>query len=358
MDVQHLVYEPRRGGVSQHVISLVRGLPEVRHSVLMNEGLPGVAAELIALGCVVDVVPIASRFTPRAALDALPQRIRARGADVLHLHNVHTGLFGSVAARLGGARRVVFTPQTLDLRRRWLRPPFLALLRRFARGHGAWIAVNQAQAAHMRTLHPRPERVHWIPNAAPPPPPPQDPRAARLALGLDPDAFVIAYVGRLAAEKDPLTLAAAARALPSGCQVAFAGDGPLSDELAAATADLPHVRRLGFVSPPDPVFAAADAVCLPSRYEGLPYAVLEACAHGRPVVAARIDGTADLVLEGETGLGFPPGDAPALARALTRLIEDPSRARALGANARARVETEFSEARSGERLLAVYRGLD
>lgn len=355
MHVQHLLYEPRRAGISQHVLSLVRGLPNLRHSVLLSAGLGGVADELRALGCAVEEVAIGSRFVPRAAVGELPRRIRAAGADVVHLHNVHTGTFGSVAARLGGARRVVFTPQTLDLRRRWLRPAFLAALRRLAPQHAAWIAVNRAQADEMRGLHPQPERVHWIPNAAPPAPAHVDRAAARARLGLPPDAFVFACVGRLVPQKDPLTLAAAARSLPADVQLVFAGEGPLSNAVAVETAGLKSVRQLGFVSPVDDVYAAADAVVLPSRWEGLPYAALEAFSHARPVIAARIDGTVDLVRHGITGLTFPPGDVRALGDALRELAGDPQRARALGEAARTLVETEFSEAEAGRRLDAVYQ---
>ncbi|MCA8921233.1 MAG: glycosyltransferase family 4 protein, partial [Planctomycetes bacterium] len=176
-------------------------------------------------------------------------------------------------------------------------------------------------------------------------------------LGLDPDAFLVACVGRLVPQKDPLTLAAAARRLPAGTQVAFAGEGPLRAELEAEVAGLPSVRLLGFVSPASTVYAAADVVCLPSRWEGLPYAALEAFSQGRPVVAARIDGTVDLVRHGETGLSFAPGDEQGLAVALSELAAEPARARALGAAAQALVETEFSEAEAGRRLGAVYRAI-
>jgi glycosyltransferase involved in cell wall biosynthesis len=75
---------------------------------------------------------------------------------------------------------------------------------------------------------------------------------------------------------------------------------------------------------------------------------------GRPVVATAVGGTAEAVLDGDTGLLVPPGDADALAAALCRLRDDPSLRLALGAAGRLRVESAFSVAAMAERTLAVY----
>ena len=357
MHVQHLVYEPRRGGVSQHVISVVRSLPEVRHSVLLAAGLPGVSAELIAAGADVTTVPIRSRVLPRAAWRALPQQIATARADLVHLHNFHTGLFGSLAAGLGGARRVVFTPQTLSMRKRVLRPAFLALLRQAARRHDAWVAVNRAQQREFQAVHPDPARVHWCPNAAPPTPPLPDRETSRRRLGLPRDGLVVAYVGRLSAEKDPLAFARAARELTQATFV-LAGDGPLRAEVEHEVAASPHVRLLGFVDPVTTVYAAADVLCLPSRWEGLPYALLEGLSHGLPAVASQIDGTRDLIDDGQVGgVTFPPGDVAALTAALARLLSDAELRASLGASGRARIDAEFSEAAAGARLRRIYASL-
>jgi glycosyltransferase involved in cell wall biosynthesis len=353
LHVQHLLYEPRRGGVSQHVISTVRSLPEVRHSVLLAEGLPGVSAELIAAGAEVTPVPIRSRVLPRSAWDHLPRLIRRADADLLHLHNFHTGLFGSLAARLGGARRVVFTPQTLEMRKRALRPLFLTLLKQAARRHDAWIAVNRLQRESFQRLHPRPERVHWVPNAAPPLGPQPERTAARRALGLDDDALLVVYVGRLAAEKDPLTFVRAAARLPQ-LRFVLAGAGPLGERVAQETAGLDHVRSLGFVTDVERVWAAADIHCLPSRWEGQSYALLESLSRGTPAVATRIEGNLDLVRPGETGLLFEPADVEGLVRQLRALADDSDLRRRLGSAARALVEAEFSEPRVGQQLHRVY----
>jgi glycosyltransferase involved in cell wall biosynthesis len=102
------------------------------------------------------------------------------------------------------------------------------------------------------------------------------------------------------------------------------------------------------------LLAGCDVFCLPSLAEGLPLVVLEAMLQARPVVATPVGGTAELVVDGETGVLVPPGDAGALAHALSDLLADPARARRMGDAGRARVLAEFSEAAMSKRVLGLY----
>jgi glycosyltransferase involved in cell wall biosynthesis len=82
--------------------------------------------------------------------------------------------------------------------------------------------------------------------------------------------------------------------------------------------------------------------------------VLEAMAHGRPVVATPVGGTPELLVDGETGLLVPPRDPQALAAALRRVLEDPELAARLGRAGRERVEREFTLEAMNARMLAIY----
>ncbi|MBV9773873.1 MAG: glycosyltransferase, partial [Gemmatimonadetes bacterium] len=101
--------------------------------------------------------------------------------------------------------------------------------------------------------------------------------------------------------------------------------------------------------------AAADAWTLPSRREGFAVAPLEAMACGLPVVAADVAGVGDVLEDGEAsgGVVVPRENPAALAVALGRLLDDPARARAMGARARERVERAFSPRAVGARLRRV-----
>jgi glycosyltransferase involved in cell wall biosynthesis len=151
---------------------------------------------------------------------------------------------------------------------------------------------------------------------------PQDRREARRALGLPEHDRILVYVGGLDREKGIIELGRAF-AMLRGVHLVLVGEGPLEGEMRAASAqnggrlilagahDLAGVARF---------LAAADALVLPSWDEGTPNVVLEALAAGRPVVASRVGGIPDALIEGTTGLLVPPRDPEALARALREAL--------------------------------------
>ena len=121
---------------------------------------------------------------------------------------------------------------------------------------------------------------------------------------------------------------------------------------AAGLAD--RFQLLGLRPDVPDLLAAADLFVLPSLWEGLPMALVEAMAAGLPVVATEVSGTRAVMVDGETGLLVPPGDVPALARAITALLCDPARAAAMGAAGRRRVETYFSARKQAADHLTLF----
>ncbi len=163
---------------------------------------------------------------------------------------------------------------------------------------------------------------------------PTDKLAARQELGLDREAQAVLFVGRLAEVKGvDVLLAAAERALPRcpALQIWLVGDGPLRPRLEKQVRGLlrDRVHFVGAVAP-DRVarwMAAADIVCLPSRSEGCPNAVIEALACGRPVVASNVGGIPELVDE-SCAILAAPGDPEQLAEAIAQALArrwDPER---------------------------------
>ena len=165
----------------------------------------------------------------------------------------------------------------------------------------------------------------------------------------------VLFVGRLVEKKGLAFLLEALRAVPGDWSLDVVGDGPLRPDLEARAAGLP-VRFLGQATKDDlaRAYAGCDVVVAPSvpaasgDQDGLPVALLEAMSAGCPVVASRIAGIDEAVVDGETGLLVPPGDAPALAAALIRLLGDPELRDRLGAAASARAD-EYSVATLGRR---------
>jgi glycosyltransferase involved in cell wall biosynthesis len=154
------------------------------------------------------------------------------------------------------------------------------------------------------------------------------------------------YFGRLSPEKGVAVLIRAMADLPE-CRLVVAGDGPERHELErlAESAAPGRISFVGRRSTPEVLSALRECriVIVPSVwYENCPYAILEAFAAGKPVVASRIGGIPELVEDGATGRLVPPGDAGALAEEVRRLWNDRHEARRLGENARAHIERHFT----------------
>jgi glycosyltransferase involved in cell wall biosynthesis len=149
----------------------------------------------------------------------------------------------------------------------------------------------------------------------------------------------------------------AIRDIPSDVRIIGTGadDGEL--RAIAAEAGSASIRFLGHLPFPkllDEIRDSLFAVCPSEWYENQPYAVLEAFAMGRPVVAARIGGLPELVRDGETGRLYEPGDADELRLRMTSLLEDPAGAARMGEEARRFVEREFVPERAYNAVLAAY----
>jgi glycosyltransferase involved in cell wall biosynthesis len=130
---------------------------------------------------------------------------------------------------------------------------------------------------------------------------------------------------------------------------------PISD--LEAFARQPGVEWLGHVDDIKALWARCHIAVLPSRREGLPKALLEAAALGRPLVATDVPGCRDVAMDGETGLLVPVDDAAALAQAIETLALDPALRAQFGAAGRRRVEKIFSSTAIGAEIAAIYRDM-
>lgn len=184
-----------------------------------------------------------------------------------------------------------------------------------------------------------------------------EPALARATLSTPQDAPLLVQLGRLHPAKGcDVTLRALAR-LPDAW-LWLAGSGPVEGELRALAAELgvaDRVRFLGWRTDAAALYRAADVCLFPSRFEPLGNVVLQAWAHGAPVVAAAAAGPAALITPGEDGLLVPVDDADALAAATRRLLDDPSLRARLAAGGRARAEADFGRAAVVSRWRDLFR---
>jgi glycosyltransferase involved in cell wall biosynthesis len=206
-------------------------------------------------------------------------------------------------------------------------------------------------------------RIAVVTNAVEVPPPlsPERRVALRQDAGVQPDQILILAAGRFCEQKNFTDLVTAANLLKeSGTpfRLIIAGDGEERSDLMA------QVERLGLredVSLPgnltnlDQVMQAADVFVMSSLWEGLPLVLLEAMAAGLPVVAYAIEGIAEVVADGVTGLTVPVGDAPALAGELARLAVDKDLRQRMGVAGENRIRADYSFEKYVAELTVLYR---
>jgi glycosyltransferase involved in cell wall biosynthesis len=191
--------------------------------------------------------------------------------------------------------------------------------------------------------------------------------AVRAELGIASDARVVGMVARVAPAKDyPTLVAAAALVVAAYPDAVFLIVGQRSgvreyaehygvvSKLIAEVGLTSHFLFTDHRSDVDRLIQAMDVCVLATFAEGLPLVILEAMAHGKPVVATSVGGIPEIVRDGETGVLVPLRDSRALAQAVVALLDDPARAASLGAAGRAEVQGEFSSTAFERRLRLLY----
>lgn len=166
------------------------------------------------------------------------------------------------------------------------------------------------------------------------------------------DIWRVGTVGRMQSVKDPVCLVRAflrarelAPAARDRLRLVMVGDGPLRAEVGALLASAGAADLAWLPGERDDIpaiLASLDCFVLPSRAEGISNTILEAMASRLPVIATRVGGNGELVVDEVTGALVPPADPEALARQIVRYIADPEGARRAGVAGRARVQAEFS----------------
>ena len=298
-----------------------------------------------------------------ARLVRLRRALAAIRPHVLHTILWSANVYGRLAAMGLGIPCVVAAERNVIDRATWQ----VRLERALDRITDAYLvncrAIAEQLVARQRIAR---TKIEVIPNGidlARLPPFALDRRAARAALGFDPDRRLVAQVGRLTAQKDyPTFLEAAAGIAASAPDIDFllVGEGEERARLEALVTRRGLSTRVRFTGLRDDVPAllgAVDVMALTSLYEGFPNVVVEAMAAGAVVVATDDGGTRELVTPEETGLLVPAREPAAVATAVSRVFADAALARRLATAARRRVENELTVGAMASRTIATYQRL-
>jgi glycosyltransferase involved in cell wall biosynthesis len=391
--VLHVIANLDTGGAQEVVRTLVPALADEGFRPVVATLRDGPLREPLELAGVPVEVIAGRRHSLAAPHRALPElaRLRRDLARVIARHEVaivQTHLLRSLdflvlsLRREPGLQGVLWTIHNarLDLRddqvptgrvqRMLLRPKRLAyrsFYRLGARLGDGFVAVSdEVGSAIRREIRPPADRTITTVNAADTEryPASVDRSMARATLGIQDGQVFLLSVGKLMRQKGHADLIDAVHMLDDRKFVVLvAGEGELRADLEARIAAGgvgDRVRLLGIRRDVPELLAAADGFVLPSLWEGLPIALLEAMASGLPVLATRVSGTSQVVEDGVSGLLVPPGDPVRLAdglRLLLEVVRDPAATRAMGEAARGRVVERYGVRAQAAAHAALYRSI-
>ena len=357
--ILYLITSTNAGGTEKALWELVRRLDTGRFSAhvcslkkpgLFGPRMAGAAAgfysldlsEAGGLGAALSFVPGCLR---------LVRLVRTLRPQILHCFLFRANMYGRLVGRLCGVPVVI---SSLRVTETGALPHFIdGLTKSMVDFYTAVSEAVRQEAINRSGI--APEKIITIPNGidcAEFPAAPADSETAAV--------FTVALAGRFHRQKGHAVLLEALKLLegqPPRIQAFLFGEGPdegALKKMASALGIEDRVHFMGVVTNGAEAMQNMDCILMPSLWEGMPNAVLEAMALGKPVIASRIPGMDELVQDGRTGLLFTPGNAAELARALSGLARDRNRGRAMGQCAKVLVSQKFSLHTTVAATVALY----
>lgn len=377
--IVYLIGSMRRGGAEGQVVRLLRHFrnDEYESSLYLLSAVGDHLEELRSMGVTVRDFDFERKHSPLAPFTALRvlatisdiQRALERDRpDILHGFLYWANIFGALAGRRAGTPAILTSRRSLGVFKDGR--PLRQWIENWSNRKTDLVTVNSVAVREdaLRRERLDPARVRLIYNGVERAPVVSAEEVARfkrkycLEELTREGGHVIVCVANLIHYKGHLTLLDAMRRVVREhpkCHLLLVGrDGgmksAIQDRMMKGGLGA-HVSLLGAHGDLDVVYAAADAVVLPSEQEGFSNVILEAMAAGRAIVATRVGGIPEAIEDGRDGLLVPSGDPDALAGALLRVVKDDALRARLGEAARHRAETEFSMETMFGKYEALYR---
>ena len=344
------------GGMETYVRNLIDRLPADRFRVTcLCPYQSDLTAELEAMGCEVFVTYMATD-PPWRSIQTAVEVVRSQNIDLLHAHLYKAHMLAGLAGSLTG-RPVVATVHGMALS-----PDELAVSQTT---NSHLVVVCQEAYIHARSLGVPAERLTAIANGVDMARyrPAADGNAFRDDLGIPSDAPLVGFVGRIAWEKGPDQFMHVARHVHGNrpdVHFVLVGEGHMSGDVARMVEEMAlseRVHMAGMRRDTWNVYPALDVMVQTSRTEGMPLALLEAMACGKPIVAMTVGGVLELVEVGTTGLISAPGDWEGTGNGVLALLSQPERLARMGEAARRRAEAHYDLAETVRRTARLFRDL-
>jgi len=360
--VLFLITELNVGGAEMVVAKITAHLNEDRFHCSVCSLLPdGRLAEVLQeQGIKTLSLNVKEKFDVRG-LFRLLRLLREEKTDILHTHLFHANLLGRIAGRMAGVPVIISHQHGVERSRSKVRSLLDRLTSRYAD-----VVISTCEVVK-QTLIKRdkipPDKIRTIYKGVEITNAEVKSSSARRNLGITSDVPVVGIVANLRSMKGHDTFLKAARMILNDVENArflIVGGGPLEGKLKALAFKLgvsPQTIFTGFRDDVPSLLATMDVFVLPSLWEGVPIAILEAMAMAKPVVATEVGGIPEIVVNGETGILVPPQNPKLLAEAIIALLQNRERAEAMGRAGRERVERCFTVERMVQQTEALYEEL-
>lgn len=356
-----------RGGAEEHILTLLRGLDRSRFEAYLICS-PAVA-EKLGKDVPADVKVFPLMFDKPWQISGaikLAKLLRQNKIQILHSHLFYSSLFASPVGWLCGVPAILETPHLRELWREgkgWPKSSF-AMDRWVGKFVDGYVAVSKANGTYLKDVKKlNAGKIHVIQNGSdldrfrPDHPAPE---GMRRQFGFHEADRILLVPARLEPQKGHRVLF---DALPKileefpSVRIVCAGEGALLAELQEHVRKLKVADRVSFVGRQQKLedwFALCEFTLLPSFFEGLPLVAVESLAAGRAMVATAVDGTPEVIVDGNTGLTVPAGDPPALAAAIYRLLRDTNLCRTMAKAGRQWAVENFTQKMQLDKTQELY----
>lgn len=310
-----LFYEPCKSGISRHIKYLLQALQSenVTFWIICSSNdakIPAFFSDVMQVDHLVMVPP--NRFFSFKGFIRTWKMIRRQKIDIVHIHNLGTMLWGYAGSIFAGQGKIIFTPHIDTVcagSTQWF---FRKMWRIFNPFTSTLIALSQAQKEwFLRWKIVDEEKITVINNHIPENELRSKPSSNSIAIptlhNLGPDTLIVSQIGRLQRQKDPFFLIRVALLLRKRFpKIIFllVGEGPLKNKLEETIEKLnlqDNVILAGHQNNIPQILELSDVIALTSRWEGMPYTLLEAICYKKAVIATDIPGNCDLITDGKNG---------------------------------------------------------
>ncbi|MCC4226124.1 glycosyltransferase family 4 protein [Vibrio campbellii] len=369
--ILHVQLLPLLSGVQRVSLDELRHFPGYeRHLVVKEEGPLTIAArnEGIHIHCINDLTRTIKPLSDFFALIKLYRLIKSKNFDIVHTHSSKTGILGRVAARLAGTRFIAHTVHGFAFDS--TNSKFAKLLYKYMETIGAYCSDvliclhDEDKKIALTELKVPEEKIKVIPNAIDvdkfKPAENNSSRHLNKFLSIPNDSFLVGMTGRLWEQKNPILLLESIADIIKGdgkLHLVYFGDGPYLSKLKILAEQYgieENIHLPGWVDDVSLYLNNLDVFVLPSLWEGMPLAILEASSCGVPSIVSDIPGNKSLIANGVNGLVFESGSKSSLHKSLNKMIYDNHLRASMSEASRSMVEEKHDLRSRNAILKAMY----